>query len=146
MADRAPQTFANHPRYVPLYHYVAVPILLINFVNAAVVLIKQPEWRTILGLLVAFALVVVAVCARTFANTVQDRVIRSEERERLLRLLPAELQHRVTDLDHRQLVALRFASDAELPSLARTVLEQGIAEPKTIKQMVTTWRADHLRA
>jgi hypothetical protein len=146
MADKMPQTFANHPRYVPLYHFVAVPILLVNLVNSVVVAIKGPEWSTILGVLVAFALVIVAFCARFFANTVQDRVIRHEERARLERLLPGELRSRIADFTHRQLIAMRFAPDDEIPSLARTVLEKEIADQKEIKQMIVKWRAYHLRA
>jgi hypothetical protein len=78
--------------------------------------------------------------------TVQNRVIRLEERLRLARLLPADLQGRIEELTVGQLVALRFASDGELVELTRKVLTEGITDKKAIKSMVTTWRPDHLRA
>jgi hypothetical protein len=83
---------------------------------------------------------------RAFAVTVQDRVIRLEERLRMAALLPAELQRRIPEFSAGQLVALRFASDAELAALARRVLDEKIEDPKAIKLLVREWRADHLRA
>jgi hypothetical protein len=77
---------------------------------------------------------------------VQDRVIRLEERLRMQRLLPADLQERIGEFAPGQLVALRFASDSELPGLARKVLDDKVAGGKAIKQMVKNWRADYLRA
>jgi hypothetical protein len=80
------------------------------------------------------------------ALKVQDRVIRLEERLRYQRLLPADLQPRIDDFTVNQLVSLRFASDAELPALARKVLDDKIDDRKTIKQMIKVWRPDYLRA
>jgi hypothetical protein len=77
---------------------------------------------------------------------VQDRVIRLEERLRYQRLLPADLQSRIDDFTLNQLVSLRFASEAELPALARKVLDDKIDNRKTIKQMIKVWRPDYLRA
>ena len=86
------------------------------------------------------------VYARNFALTVQNRVIRLEERMRLERLLPEDLKPRIGEFTCGQLVAMRFACDAELPALARKVLTDNIQAGKTIKQMVQNWRADYLRA
>ena len=99
-----------------------------------------------LGLVVAVSLILMYWYMRVFAVTVQDRVIRLEERLRMAALLPTELQRRIPEFSPEQLVALRFASDGELPVLARRVLDEKIADPKAIKQMVREWRADHLRA
>jgi hypothetical protein len=96
--------------------------------------------------IVAAALLLGFLSARTFALTVQDRVVRLEERLRLAALLPVDLQPRVGEFTLEQLVALRFASDAELPALARKVLDDQINDRKAIKQMVKTWRPDYLRA
>ena len=104
------------------------------------------SWPAVLAAVVALALMVLAVAARTMALTVQNRVIRLEERLRLQRLLPADLQGRIEELTVPQLVALRFASDAELAELTRTVLTQGITDKKAIKGMITSWRPDELRA
>ena len=80
------------------------------------------------------------------ALCVQDRVIRLEERQRLSMLLPDDLKPRIGEFTPKQLVGLRFACDAELPALARKVLNDKVTDVKVIKQMVQTWRPDHLRA
>jgi len=41
---------------------------------------------------------------------------------------------------------MRFASDAELPALARKILTDNIRSGRAIKQMIQTWRPDYLRA
>jgi hypothetical protein len=84
--------------------------------------------------------------ARLFALAVQDRVIRLEERVRYERVLPEELRWRADELTVNQFVALRFASDDELPQLMRKVLDEKLTERKAIKQLIKTWRPDYLRA
>jgi hypothetical protein len=84
--------------------------------------------------------------ARLMALSVQDRVIRLEEQMRMRELLPADLTPRINEFTVKQLVGLRFASDAELPELARQVLDGKLVEQKAIKQAVKNWRADHQRA
>ena len=101
---------------------------------------------SVIGLLVALALFVLAFCARTFALTVQDRVIRLEMRLRLQQLLPPDLLPRIPDFTAAQLVSLRFASDDELPELARRVLTDKMTDRKAIKKLVRNWQADLLRA
>ncbi|MBP6444295.1 MAG: hypothetical protein KA267_09765 [Gemmatimonadales bacterium] len=140
------QSFSNHARYFPPFHFFATPVLMVYFVYTIRVASEVRTWPTVLAAVVAFALIVLAVSARTMALTVQNRVIRLEEQLRMQRLLPADLQARIGELSVGQLVALRFASDAELPELTRTVLTQGITDKKAIKRMITTWRPDHLRA
>ena len=97
-------------------------------------------------MLTAAALLLLSFYARQFAVTVQDRVIRLEERLRFQRLLPEDLKPRIPEFTVGQFVALRFASDAELPALARKVLTDNLTDGKAIKQLVQNWRADHLRA
>ena len=109
-------------------------------------LTKSQDWPSILGALVALALVMLFLFARFMVITVQDRVIRLEERLRMERLLPADLKGQIEKFSRDQLVALRFASDAELPTLARTVLDKGITDRTEIKRMITNWRGDYLRA
>jgi len=84
--------------------------------------------------------------ARLMALTVQDRVIRLEMRLRLREVLPADLQARIPELTPRQLIGLRFASDAELPQLMRQVLAGSLGNTTEIKKAITQWQGDYLRA
>ena len=145
MAEKTPQTYKNHARLVTMYHFVALPLLLINLVYRLYLITQDQTFGTLNALAVAFALIVVAVFARGFALSAQDRVIRLEERLRMQRLLPDDLKSHINDYTTKQLIALRFASDGELPGLARKVLDDDIAEQKTIKQMIQEWRPDYQR-
>jgi hypothetical protein len=68
-----------------------------------------------------------------------------EERLRMETLLPDDLRPRIGEFTTGQLIGLRFASDEELPDLARRVLDEGLTDRKAIKQAVKSWRADHQR-
>ena len=146
MAKEKPQTFENHVRWVPAYHFVALPIFAINVFWSLVRVFASFSFESVLALLVAVALLVLCLGARIFTVTVQDRVIRLEMRLRLTRLLPPDLQPRVNDFTVSQLVSLRFSSDEELPELARKVLADNLADRKAIKQMIRSWQPDILRA
>jgi len=143
---QTPQTYKNHTRFFPLFHFFVAPVLLINFLLAIRRLYLQPSLSTTWGLVFAVALVGLALASRLMALTVQDRVIRLEMRLRMQQMLPPELCARIDDFTRQQLVALRFASDAELPDLVRDVLAGKLATPKAIKERVRTWTADYLRA
>ena len=146
MTEPNTQNFKNHAKRVPLYHGVAMPILLVNLIWNTYRAFTRPSWETALAALVAVALCILIVFARGFALTVQDRVIRLEMRLRMRELLPADLVPRIPEFTVGQLVALRFASDRELPALARRVLDERLQDRKAIKQMIQEWQADHLRA
>ena len=139
------QTYATHRRFNPPYHFILVPILLANFVMSAVHLVRQPSWPAAWLLVLAFGLALIVGLMRTHSLTVQDRIIRLEERLRLMALAP-ELAGKFDQLNKRQVAALRFASDAELPGLARRVLAGEFATGgDDIKRAVAQWRADHMR-
>lgn len=141
------QNFANHVKLVPTFHFFVIPVLTLNFVWSIFKLVHTWfMWDALIGALTAAALVVLAFRARLFALRVQDRVIRLEERMRFERLLPEDLKARIGEFQPGQLVALRFACDAELPALARKVLNDNLTDRKAIKKMVQTWRPDYLRA
>ena len=108
MAQAQPQTYANHARLVPAFHFVAFPILAVNFLWSAYRVATGFSWETALAALVALALIIVALCARLFALWAQDRVIRLEMRLKMAELLPDDLKARIPDLTTSQLVALRF--------------------------------------
>ena len=145
MAEPMQQTLQNHTRWVPLYHFVSAPIFILNLVWALYLLVTGFSAHTVFGVLFAFALLVTFFFARVFALSAQDRVIRLEERLRMREQLPDELQSRINDFTTSQLVALRFASDAELPDLARQVLTEHITSRKAIKERIQTWRPDYQR-
>lgn len=141
------QTFANHVKWVPAFHFFVVPALLVNFGWSIYRVIHLWfSWDAWIQLLTATALVVLMFSARLFALCVQDRVIRMEERQRMGNLLPEDLKPRIEEFTPGQMVALRFASDGELPGLARKVLNEKLTDRAAIKKMVQHWRADHLRA
>lgn len=144
MSDH-PQTFENHTRLVPPFHLVALPILAFNFFWCAYRVFSRFGVDSVVALLVAIALLIVALFARVFALTVQDRVIRLEMRLRLRDVLPVDLQPRIGEFTIAQLVSLRFAADDELPALARRVLEERLTDRKAIKRLVRNWQADRLR-
>ena len=146
MAHQQAQHFGNHVRFLPAYHFVAFPLFFINFCYAAYQAVVHLSVATVVGFLLAVGLVLLFFLSRTMVVTVQDRVIRLEERLRMRALLPADLQPRIDEFTVKQLVALRFASDAELPALARKVVEGKIEDQQTIKKMVASWRADCQRA
>ena len=143
----AAQNLANHTKFFPLFHFFVLPVLLVNL-GVQIYWLKE-FWNTFRGIfnvLLALTLIAGFLSARRFALSVQDRVIRLEERLRYQRLLPADLQLRIEEFTVAQLVSLRFASDAELPALARKVLDEKMQERKAIKQLVKNWKPDYLRA
>lgn len=139
------QSFQNHVRLIPAYHYFIFGAFAINLVLSLMDLFSAPSLRTAVGVLTAAALIVLAFYARVFALRAQDRVIRLEMRLRMRELLPADLQPRIVEFTPRQLVAMRFASDAELPELAAKVLAGNVQDTKAIKSMIKDWQGDFLR-
>jgi hypothetical protein len=140
------QNFEHHAKFVPAYHRVALPIFLINLVWCVYRVFRAFSVESVISLLVAIGLLILCFYARIFALTVQDRVIRLEMRLRLQKLLPEQLRPRIAEFQAGQLVALRFASDEELPELARKVLEGHLTDRTAIKKLVRNWQPDDLRA
>jgi hypothetical protein len=141
-----PQNYRNHARIVPAYHVGVFVPFFANFIWATYRLIRMFDGETFIAFLVSIALLLMFFSLRVQILTVQDRVIRLEMRLRLRNALPPDLQPHVSTLTHRQLIALRFASDAELPGLVREVLAGTLKTPKEIKARVREWQADYLRA
>ena len=145
MAEKQ-QNFRNHNKIVPIFHLFVLPVFLVNLIASLVRLRYGIDFAHIMAVLMALAFIVLAVCARVFALTVQDRVIRLEMQLRLAQILPPPLQVRIADFTVAQLIGLRFASDEELPLLARQVLEENLTKRQDIKRRVKNWRGDYLRA
>jgi hypothetical protein len=145
MADSG-QNYRNHTRFFPPFHFVAAPILLLNFINEARHVWLNPNRSTAFAALVAFGILAAVFASRLMALKVQDRVIRLELQARMRGVLPADLQSRMDQLTPAQMVALRFASDGELAELVRSVLDGKLTTQKAIKLAIRDWRGDYLRA
>lgn len=145
MSDTVEQNFANHTKWVPLYHYIGTPLVVVLLVWNIRQVINAPNMATVMGLLTALVLGILFALVRLFPIKVQDRLIRLEEQLRLMRLLPADLQPRIGEFSVHQLVALRFASDEELPELARRVLNEKLTSRKAVKTEIKQWRPDTFR-
>jgi hypothetical protein len=151
MAEKVPQTFANHTRFDPAFHFFALPVLLLGLLLALVHFfahITEGDFRdhfhAFLLIVLAIALLVLALKERAYALKVQDRVIRLEERLRLAMLLPEPLRVRIPELTEAQLVGLRFASDGEIPKLVERTLKEKLSRAD-IKKAIQNWRGDYWR-
>jgi hypothetical protein len=144
MAERV-QTYKNHSRFLPPFHFFVIPVLLLNVINEVRRAWMYPSRGRAVEVVVAAALLTLAFLARSMATTLQDRIIRLEMQVRLRQALPADLQARIKDLTPAQMVALRFASDAELPALVREVVDGRLTTGKEIKMRVKEWQGDWLR-
>ena len=145
MAEKLPQTYANHVRLHPPFHFFLLPatlvLLVLTIVNVARHSGSLEAWILLLiGVMTPLAVLLI----RVNPLRVQDRVIRLEERLRLEALLSEPLKSRIPELSEQQLVALRFASDAELPALIEKALKSNMGL-RDIKKAIVNWRADIFR-
>ncbi len=144
MAEKKPQTFQSHTRFDPLFHFFLAPVALIMLGFVIYDAIRAFSWMSMGHVLVALWAFVALFKIRLYPLKVQDRVIRLEEQLRMERLLPASLKPRIGELTEQQFVALRFASDAELPGLVEKTLAEKL-DQKQIKQAIQSWRPDYFR-
>jgi hypothetical protein len=144
MADQT-QTFASHRRWIPMWHFFALPVLTINVFVVAVHYVRDPRLINGWAVIVAIALAIGIFVSRSMPLRAQDRIIRLEERARLERVLPSDLRGRVGELSATQLIAIRFAADDEVPELTRRTLNGELKSQGDIKRAIRNWRADTLR-
>jgi hypothetical protein len=145
MADQT-QSYSSHRRFIPLWHFVALPIVLGGVLVEADRMYKYGIHKgTAWDLIYAIGVLLAVFYSRVMAMTVQDRVIRLEMRLRLSGVLPDSLKARVNDLTPKQLVGLRFASDAELPGLVEQCLSGSLKDGEAVKKQIKTWVPDFLR-
>ncbi len=144
MADN-PQTYNNHTRWHPPFHFFLVPLFLLNFIFAAVQLYRFRDLDHAWMLVLAVGLIVLMFLVRINALRVQDRLIRLEERLRYQQVLPAPLAQSADSLRTGHIIALRFAPDEELPALVQQVLDGKLTKSAEIKRAVKQWRPDTLR-
>ena len=145
LIQQAPQSYETHVRRLPPLYLATGLVLAANVIFATAVAVRWPRTVTIVQVVVSLALLGLLWLLRSAALVVQNRVIRLEERLRLVALLPDDLKKRIPELSVDQLVALRFASDEELPALVRQAFDEQLTDKDAIKKRVKSWRADHLR-
>jgi hypothetical protein len=145
MADKT-QNFANHARFMPMFHLFAAPLAMIFLIWSAwrAMTIRDVETHYLLvGALALFGAVSVS---RLSPIRAQDRLIRLEEQLRYARLLPADLAARAeAAFSPRHYITLRFASDAELAAMVDMVIKNPALKGKEIKAQIKTWRPDTFR-
>lgn len=151
MAENRPQTYANHTRFDPLFHFFILPVFLLALLVALIHFFAHITHGSLFDHIHAFllillfaALLAAAFKIRLYALKVQDRVIRLEERLRLAQLLSEPLRSRIPELTEQQLCGLRFASDAELPKLAERAMNEKLSRAE-IKKAIQNWRPDYWR-
>jgi hypothetical protein len=144
LGEKTPQTHGNHARFVPLFHFVTFGLLIAYLIYKVYAAIRYFHWGALFDVALAVALILLAYSVRTFDTRLQDRIIRLEMRLRLIGLLPPELQSRVGELGVGQLIALRFAPDAEIPELVRATLAEGL-RGSAIKGRIKAWQPDYFR-
>jgi len=141
------QNFKNHGRFDPLFHFLIAPVLLANMIITIVqafhIWHRQP-FMAVWGAVIGITLFVLAFKLRSYPLSAQDRVIRLEERLRFAALLPADQLAKTSQLSLQQIIALRFVSDDELPSVVHRTLTENLT-PKQIKQTIKAWRPDYTR-
>lgn len=140
------QSYENHRRYFPLYHYVALPIVTLNVLVVLADLVRGPTLREAWLLVFSIGVAAGFLACRASILTVQDRLIGLEMRLRLAAVLPPELRVRIPELRIRHLVALRFAGEAELPALVARCLAGELRTPDEVKREIREWRPDFVRA
>ena len=137
------QTHSTHRRYYPLYHFVVVPLLVLNVVVRVVYAFRHAGARMVWWEVVfAVTLALFAWTARVMALRVQDRVISFEETIRLTQHLGDDIRHRVHELSASELIALRFCDNAEIDELTRAILGGEVKGRENIKRRIRKWRPD----
>ena len=142
--SQQPQTFANHARFDPPFHFFVVPVVLISVIATGVHLFRSPSLTNAWLVVVGIAAAVATFKIRLYALRVQDRLIRLEERIRMMSVLQEPLRSRMGELTDTQYIGLRFASDAELPALVERAIKEQLGRAD-IKKAIVNWRADYSR-
>jgi hypothetical protein len=140
----AEQSFKNHTKWDPPFHFFLMPVIVVTFVYTVKHAYAYPNSMTLWLVMLTVAMFVWLMKTRIYALAVQNRLIRLEERLRMEKLLPPDLMARFGELSVSQIVGLRFASDGELAQLVRRALEERL-DQKQIKAAIQQWRPDHTR-
>ena len=141
------QNFQNHTRHYPLFHFIASPLLALYALYAIYALVRAPSLATAAGVVLAAGVIATLFASRVMVATVQNRLIRLEMSMRLERVLgAAAAADAISRVPLRQIIALRFASDGELPALVARVIANELTTSVAVKQAIREWQPDYLRA
>jgi hypothetical protein len=151
VSQKTPQTYANHTRFDPPFHFFLAPVFILGLILSLIHFfyhLRESDMRdnihSFLLILLAVAMITLLLKIRLYSLKVQDRIIRLEERLRLTQLLSEPLRSRIPELTEDQLIGLRFASDAEVPKLVERALNEKLKR-KDIKKSIQNWRPDYWR-
>jgi cell division protein FtsL len=151
VSQQAPQTYANHTRLDPPFHFFLGPVFILGLILSLIHFfyhLRESDLRdnihSFLLIVLAVAMITLVLKVRLYSLKVQDRIIRLEERLRLTQLLSDPLRSRIPELTEDQLIGLRFASDAEVPRLVERALNEKLKR-KDIKKAIQNWRPDYWR-
>jgi len=139
------QTYKNHRRFVPGFHFVTLLLILIFFIGSIVNLVHSEQSNLYSASLICLSGVIFSFLyayTRIFPIRVQDRAIRAEENLRHMAIAGSLLDQRLT---MNQIIALRFAPNEEFVVLAHRAAEENM-KPGDIKKAIQQWKADHNRA
>jgi len=140
-----PQTFATHRRWIPAWHFFALPVLVANVFVLTTRFWRDPRLVNGWAVIVAIAVTIGIYISRSMPLRAQDRIIRLEERIRLERILPGDMRGRIGNLTAEQFIGLRFAPDDEVPELTRRALNGELNTRADIKRAIRNWRPDTMR-
>ncbi|HKN18142.1 MAG TPA: DUF6526 family protein [Candidatus Sulfotelmatobacter sp.] len=144
MAENKPQNLANHAKLDPLFHFIVLPVFALTALGGTIHFLWHPSYHSASFFVISVAAVIAVLKIRIYSLKLQDRIIRLEERLRLTTLCSEPLRSRIPELTEGQLIALRFASDAEVPKLAERAISEKLSRAD-IKKAIQTWRPDYRR-
>lgn len=136
------QNYANH-RYTPKatrYGFLFFLVSIVAFVLRWFYVGGRYTMAIGLGGLLAAVFILLGI-SRAYITALQDRIIKLEMRVRCASLLTPAQQEMLWRLSKSQIVALRFASDAELPALAERASRENMTSD-AIKRAITDWVPD----
>ncbi|MGP4080009.1 DUF6526 family protein [Pseudalkalibacillus sp. R45] len=138
------QNYKNHRMIDPLYHRGIGILTLVTLILSLIFIVQNLGSQMLLSLVILsmlITIILIVIKLRLYVLKLQDRSIRNEENFRYYRMTGNLLDSKLT---HKQVIALRFASDEEYPGLVARAQSENLS-PDEIKKAVQNWRADHHR-
>ncbi len=142
-----PQSYTNHTRYFAPHHFVLLPLLLVA-ISASVYNIFHSPFQQVFYIWITIVLIfmfyIAVILRQHYALGNQNRIVRLEMRLRYFQLTGNRFEPLEQSLTFRQIAALRFASDEELPGLTHRASTENLS-PDHIKKSIQQWQPDYMR-